>query len=233
MHPGIAILYSDEALLVINKPAGLLSIPDGYDSNKPHLRGILEPEYGRLWIVHRLDKDTSGVIVLARHAKAHRELNTQFSAHSIGKIYDAIVTGTPPWDDETVDAPLRANVGRRKRTIVDLKRGKPATTGFRVLDRLKGHTLLQAHPKTGRTHQIRAHLYSLGYPVLADPLYGTGKTSPYIQRSALHAQNLTFEHPITAEQVTFSAPYPEDFKLALDNLQGGHYRHPETQSLKS
>jgi RluA family pseudouridine synthase len=219
MQPNPAILFSDEALLVINKPAGLLSIPDGYDPNKPHLRGVLEPEYGPLWIVHRLDKDTSGVIVLARNAGTHRDLNTQFSVHRVEKIYHAIVVGTPPWNDETIHAPLRPNVGRRKRTVVDPQRGKQAVTIFRVLNRLKEHTLLQANPKTGRTHQIRAHLYSLGYPVLVDPLYGTGKASPFIQRSALHAQYLTFEHPETAERVSFSAPYPDDFKLALDYLR--------------
>ena len=219
MQPTPAILFSDDALLVINKPAGLLSIPDGHDPNKPYLRGILEPEYGPLWIVHRLDKDTSGVIVLARNAGTHRDLNTQFSVHRVEKIYHAIVVGTPPWNDETIHAPLRTNVGRRKRTIVDPQGGKPAATIFRVLNRFKGHTLLQALPKTGRTHQIRTHLFSLGYPVLADPLYGTGNASPWIQRSALHSHNLTFEHPATSEQVSFSAPYPDDFDLALDYLR--------------
>jgi RluA family pseudouridine synthase len=219
MHPGIEILFSDDALLVINKPAGLLSIPGGHDPDRIHLRGILEPDYGPLWIVHRLDKDTSGVMVLARHAIAHRDLNTQFSVHSIEKIYHAIVIDTPPWDEVTIEAPLRVNVGRRKRTVVDTQRGKPAATTFHVLERFRVYSLLQAHPKTGRTHQIRAHLYSLGFPVLADPLYGTGKTSQYIQRSALHAHKLTFTHPMAAEQVTFSAPYPDDFALALGHLR--------------
>jgi RluA family pseudouridine synthase len=219
MHPGIRILFSDDALLVINKPAGLLSIPGGHDPDKPHLRKILEPDYGPLWIVHRLDKDTSGAMVLARHAMAHRDLNTQFSVHITEKIYHAIVIDTPPWDEKTIDTPLRVNVGRRKRTVIDLQRGKPAATTFQVLERLKGYSLLQAHPKTGRTHQIRAHLYSLGFPILADPLYGTGKTSQYIQRSALHAHKLTFTHPITTEPVTFSAPYPDDFELALGHLR--------------
>jgi RluA family pseudouridine synthase len=203
MEPEPAVLFYDDALLVINKPAGLLSIPDGYDPNKPHLRELLEAEYGPLWIVHRLDKDTSGVIILARNKEAHRELNTQFSEHRVRKIYHA---------------PIRTNVGRRKRSIVDTQRGKPASTTFSVITPLRGHTLLQAQPATGRTHQIRVHLYSMGYPVLADPLYGTGKPSAYLQRLALHAQSLTLQHPGTGASITYAAPYPEDFEAALDAL---------------
>jgi len=220
MHPEPAVLFCDHALLVINKPAGLLSLPDGYDLSKPHLRGVLEPKYGPLWIVHRLDKDTSGVIVLARNAEAHRHLNTQFSEHRVQKIYHTIVTGIPPWMEETIQVPLRTNVGRRKRTVVDPQQGKPATTTFTVLTHLKGHTLLQAHPSTGRSHQIRVHLYSLGYPVLADPLYGAVKPTPHIQRLALHAHFINLLHPQTSELVSFNAPYPDDFQLALTHLGG-------------
>ncbi len=218
MQSDSMVLFCDDALLVINKPAGLLSIPDGYDPNKPHLRGILEPEYGPLWIVHRLDKDTSGVIILARNAETHRTLNNQFAAHQVKKIYHAIVTGNPSWTEKTTQTPLRTNVGRRKRSVVDLIGGISAATTFSVLSHLRGHALIQAYPATGRTHQIRVHLYSMGYPVLADPLYGPGKPSVHIQRLALHAQHLTLRHPGTAELISFGAPYPDDFKSALDNL---------------
>jgi len=214
----IPIIFEDSALLVIDKPAGLLSIPDGYDAAKPHLRGVLEPQYGRLWIVHRLDKDTSGVLVLARNAAAHRELNLQFFNHQIQKTYHALVIGIPEWDEKIVNAPLRANIGRRKRTVVDPKRGKTALTEIRVLERFRDHSFVEIHPKTGRTHQIRAHLYYLGYPILSDPLYGDGTQTALIHRLALHARSLTFQHPLTREPKTFPVPYPDDFATALQKL---------------
>ncbi len=212
------ILDCDDALLVLHKPAGLLSIPDGYDPRKPYLQSILEPQYGRLWIVHRLDKDTSGVIVLARTAAAHRALNAQFSQNQVEKSYLAIVTGEPTWDEKVVDAPLRSSVGRRKRTVVDPLRGKAALTVFRLLARFPAHALIEAYPKTGRTHQIRAHLYSLGYPVLADPLYGEGTPSKHIQRLALHAQSLRLRHPLSGTWITFTAPIPADMVTVLKTL---------------
>jgi len=214
----IPIIFEDSALLVIDKPTGLLSIPDGYDAAKPHLRGVLEPQYGRLWIVHRLDKDTSGVLVLARNAAAHRELNLQFFNHQIQKTYHALVIGIPEWDEKIVNAPLRANIGRRKRTVVDPKRGKTALTEIRVLERFRDHSFVEIHPKTGRTHQIRAHLYYLGYPILSDPLYGDGTQTALIHRLALHARSLTFQHPLTREPKTFPVPYPDDFATALQKL---------------
>ena len=213
------ILFSDDALLVVHKPAGLLAVPDGYDPNKPHLRGVLESVYGRLWIIHRLDKGTSGVIVLARTAEAHRDINNQFSKGQVEKSYQAIIIGTPGWDEKTLQAPIRANVGRRKRSIVDPLRGKDAATSFQVLTRFKDHTLVEARPKTGRTHQIRVHLYNLGHPVLSDPLYGAGKTTPLINRLALHAYSLGFNHPQSAKPLKFSTPPPSDFKAALEKLR--------------
>jgi tRNA pseudouridine32 synthase/23S rRNA pseudouridine746 synthase len=212
------ILDCDEALLVVNKPAGLLSIADGYDPLKPHLRTNLEPQYGRLWIVHRLDKDTSGVIILARTAAAHRTLNIQFSQNQVEKSYLAIVSGVPTWDEKIVDLPLRSGTGRRKRTRVDEQRGKAAITVYRLLARFPTHALVEARPKTGRTHQIRVHLYSLGYPVLSDPLYGEGIPSEHIQRQALHAQSVSIQHPLAGRRVTYTAPIPGDMAAALEAL---------------
>ncbi len=210
-----SILHIDDQLLVVSKPAGLLSIPDGYDPAKPHLRALLDPEYGRLWTVHRLDKDTSGVIVLARTASAHRHLNLQFANHQISKTYHALVSGRPEWDAITVDAPLRANVGRRKRTVVDFERGKPALTHFEVVERFEAYTHMLAFPKTGRTHQIRVHLYHLGFPILSDPLYGPGKKSNLVPRLALHAHTIAFIHPATSDETSFTAEYPLDFAALL------------------
>lgn len=213
------ILYADANLLVIDKPAGVLSIPDGYDHAVPYLGRMLEPSYGRLWVVHRLDKETSGVLVFARNADVHRKLNTQFSEHQVSKTYHALVFGVPDWSEKVADIPLRANVGRRNRTAVDIARGKHSLTHFRVLEKFPGHTLVEARPETGRTHQIRAHLYDLGFSILSDPLYGFGEISPFIARLGLHARSLTFWHPISGEMVTYGAPYPQDFELALSQLR--------------
>jgi RluA family pseudouridine synthase len=213
------VIYIDDALLVVNKPSGLLSLPDGYDHSKAHLRSVLEPHHGRLWIVHRLDKDTSGAVVLARNEAAHRQLNTHFAEHKVEKRYHAILAGNPSWDEVRVDVPLRVGVGRRNRTVSDELHGKPARTDFRVLERFDGYTWVEARPKTGRTHQIRAHLYSLGYSILADPLYGDGAASSLIDRLALHAQFLSVLHPITGKLVVFEAPIPQDIENMLSVLR--------------
>lgn len=212
------ILFVDNDLLVVNKPSGLLSIPDGYDSDKPYLQGLLEPRHGKLWIVHRLDKETSGLVLLARNAEAHRHLNEQFSTHRVEKTYRAIVVGVPAWDKMESNKGLRSNVGRRKRTIIDTQYGKPAKTAFRVIKRYRNHALIEAQPKTGRTHQIRVHLYDLGYPILSDPLYGDGDESPLINRLALHARAMVILHPTLDVQVSFQAEEAQDFVCALTAL---------------
>ena len=213
------IIFSDASLLVVDKPAGVLSIPDGYDHTVPYIGRTLEPSFGRLWVVHRLDKDTSGVMVLARSAEAHAKLNTQFAEHQVSKTYHALIPGTPDWEAHVIEVPLRTNVGRRNRTAVDIANGKDALTRFRVLEHYPGHTLLEAQPETGRTHQIRAHLYDLGFAILSDPLYGFGEISPLIGRLALHARSLTFWHPVTGQMRSFEAPYPHDFERALSQLR--------------
>jgi len=224
------ILWADEALLAVDKPAGLPSLPDGYHKGAPYLRSVLEPVYGRLWTVHRLDKWTSGVVVLARTAQAHRELNTQFQEHTVGKLYHALVSGVPVWDEKLLDAPLLADGDRHHRTVIDPPRGKPASTHFRRLECFTVCALVEAAPRTGRTHQIRAHLAHLGHPILADELYG-GKEqdhfvgridNPPIARLALHARSLQIAHPVTGEAMIFTAPYPPDFQAALQHLRSDH-----------
>ncbi len=214
-----AVLYADDDVVVINKPVGLLAIPDGYDPNKPHVRALLEPEWGRLWIVHRLDKDTSGVMVLARNVDAHKSLNHAFEHSKVTKVYHALVRGNPDWQTKEVAWPLRPNVGRRKRTVVDPRRGKPARTQFRVLERFGSHALVEAIPHTGRRHQIRAHLYALGHPIVGDPLYGPGPLpEDPLPHLGLHARRLVFPHPRTREAVAVTAPYPATWERALEAL---------------
>jgi len=219
LETGIPVIHSDGDILVIDKPAGVLSIPDGYDHAVPYLRRLLEPSYGRLWVVHRLDKETSGVMVLARTPEAHRALSLQFAGRQVSKTYHTIVEGEPEWDEKVLDLPLRASVGRHHRTVVDIGNGKPAVTKFQVLERFDGYALLAAIPETGRTHQIRAHLYDLAFFILSDPLYGHMRTSIYIDRMALHARSLRFWHPSTGAMVTFESPCPADFEAALAQLR--------------
>ena len=216
-NPGQYLLWSDDSLLAVNKPSGILTLPDGYDKTLPHLRSIMEPSFGRLWIVHRLDRETSGVIVLARNADAHRHLNTQFQEKRASKLYHALVLGQPPWENLTIDDPLRPDGDRRHRTVVDPVRGKSATSKLKVLRRFDGYSLLEVAPRTGRSHQIRAHLKHAGYPILADPLYGdpTDPCHTLLPRLALHALSLTLIHPETEESMKFEAPYPQDFASLL------------------
>ena len=228
------ILYNDDHIIVINKPAGLPVLPDGWEKDVPYLVKMLEEEYGKVFIVHRLDKVTSGVIVFAHDADLHRALNMQFEKHEAEKVYHAIMEGEVRWNEKTTKFPLRANVGKKHRTMVDDKNGKPSETRFRILKRYQAHpeldrdllltyvqvrdaALVEAKPMTGRTHQIRVHAYALGHPLLGDILYGASETD-LIARPALHAHSLTFTHPSTNERLTFIAERPKDFVSALKRL---------------
>ena len=219
------ILYKDEHIIVINKPAGLPVLPDGWEKNAPYLVKMLEEEFGKVYTIHRLDKVTSGVIIFARTTDAHRTLNIQLEKHEAEKVYHAIVEGEPRWNEKTTKFPLRTNVGHKHRTMVDDKNGKPSETRFKVIKRYqasleydrKESALVEAKPMTGRTHQIRVHAYALGHPLLGDILYGASETD-LIARPALHAHSLTFTHPTTNERLTFTAERPQDFVNALKLL---------------
>lgn len=228
-YPNLA-LYLDEALLVVNKPAGLPTLVDGYHPDAPYLVGLLGEAYGRIWVVHRLDKDTSGVIAFARSELAHKELNTQFEQRQASKVYHALVIGQPDWDEKSIDLPLRPDGDRRHRTVIDHQMGKPAITRLRVLEGYGAFAMVEAIPLTGRTHQIRAHLAACGHPLVADRLYSrsgdthsgsTPGTEP-IQRLGLHARSLTLHHPLTDQIQSFEAPYPQDFSGALEQLRQSH-----------
>lgn len=214
------ILHTDDHIILLNKPAGLPVLPDGWDKDAPYLVKLLEEELGKIFVVHRLDKFTSGVMVFAKTAEAHRSLNIQFEKHDIEKIYHAITVGVPRWDEKVTKFPLRVNVGHKHRTMVDNKNGVRSETRLKVLKRGQANVLLEAQPMTGRTHQIRVHAYALGYPLLGDILYSAPETD-VIARPALHAFSLTFTHPVTNERVTFTAPYPPDFESALKIVGAG------------
>jgi RluA family pseudouridine synthase len=223
------IIYEDPHLIIVNKPAGLSVLPDGWEKDSQYLVKVLEGQFGnpstrpigqsgqRVFIVHRLDKITSGVMVFARDAETHRALNIQFENHEAQKTYHAIVEGNPTWQEKIARHPLRANVGHKHRTMVDEKHGKPSETRFRVIKRYQESALVEAQPMTGRTHQIRVHAYALGHPLVEDFLYGA-RDRYGIPRPMLHAQSLSFLHPATNEKVKFSAPHPVDFEEALKIL---------------
>jgi len=232
----IPVIWSDKDLLVIDKPAGILSLPDGYDPSLPHLKSILSPIHGPLWIVHRLDRYTSGVMVLARGLEAHQKLNIQFQERKVKKAYRALVLGNPEWDQKSIELPLRVNTGRRHRTVVDLDRGKPSATHFSVHERFKDYSLIEAIPETGRRHQIRAHLSNEGYPVVCDRLYGNQREirrseidahfhpgmepgGPVLTRAGLHARSIGFIHPIDGQKTNFKSPLASDMQLMLNILR--------------
>lgn len=228
------ILFQDADILAINKPSGLLTIPDGFQPNLPHVRALLEPAWGRLWIVHRLDKGTSGILLLARNPETHRRLNDQFARHSIQKEYNAIVVGSPGNDQWDVTFPLKVNGDRDHRTVIDSISGKQASTHFTTLQRFAGgYALLAVQPHTGYTHQIRAHLAACGLPILGDPLYQSRPQSEIVEmlevvpparvvtpnRLGLHASHLQLAHPANNKVITVIAPYPADFLTLLDHLK--------------
>ena len=212
------ILYSDSDILVVNKPPGLATTPGGWDK-ETSLFEILAADHGRLWVVHRLDKVTSGLVVFARNAAAHRNLNHLFEHHTIHKVYHVIVVGAPAWDEHTARHPLRIDVGHSHRTIVDHGNGKSSETYFHLLERFDGYALLAAIPSTGRTHQVRVHASALGFPLLGDTLYNAPKTD-LIPRPALHAFSLEFS--LGNKPFNFTAPYPEDLIQAQKMLRAGH-----------
>jgi RluA family pseudouridine synthase len=232
----IKIIYIDDFFLIIDKPAGILTIPDRYDLEALVALSMLEPTYGSLFVVHRIDKDTSGVLMYARNEETHKALSLMFSTREVEKSYLALVRGNADRDSWDCSDALLADADRLHRTLVDSRRGKASYTAFDVVERLGDFTLVRAKPETGRTHQIRVHCTSTGYPIVGDPLYGDGEAlklstlkrkwkgdlfdeKPLISRTALHAEKIKFAHPKDGRIVEFEAPLPRDLSATIAQLR--------------
>jgi 23S rRNA pseudouridine1911/1915/1917 synthase len=245
------ILDEDDDLLVVNKPAGLLVIPDRWDASKPTVvkraraylqtragaEGTIAAEPPRIWVVHRLDRDTSGVLILAKTDRAHAALSRQFEHGQARKTYLALVSGQAIRDEGVIRLPIGPHVHRPGMMAVRRRHGKSAFTRYAVLERFRGYTLLDVRPRTGRSHQIRVHLQAIGYPLAIDPLYGSGEPlllsalkrsyrpkagaveQPLMARLTLHAQALSIRHPTHGGTCTWLAPLPKDFTAVLRNLR--------------
>lgn len=220
MDPNI-LLYQDQDLILINKPSGILSIKDGYHPDLPYLKAFLEPHFGKLWIVHRLDKETSGVMVLARNVQTNRALNQSFHDRQLQKVYHGLVTPIPSWRQNEIQLPLKINADRQHHTRVDRGAGKPAHSICTVLKVCALGVLMEIEIRTGITHQIRAHLRALDLALFGDLLYNAGLPSqPFtVPRTMLHARSLVFTHPLTGKQLHITAPYQDDFREAYTKLR--------------
>lgn len=222
----IEIVHEDEDIIVVNKRAGMVMHPGCGNPRGTlvnallhHTKSLSLPcERVRPGIVHRLDKDTSGLIVIAKNDSAHRILGEQFKQHQVDKRYWVVVKGVVQHDEMRSDEPLGRSTLNRKKVIVRVHDGKPSITHFKVLKRFKNTTLLEARPQTGRTHQIRVHLKHLGYPVLGDSVYGVA--SPFIHRQALHAKEIGFTHPKSKKKLFFRSNLPDDMVALLEVLEG-------------
>ncbi len=224
------IVYEDSDLVIVNKPAGMVVHPahghysgtlvNGLLAHCTDLSGINGKM--RPGIVHRIDKDTSGLLMVAKNDLAHQHLAAQLKAHSIRRAYYALVQGIISEPAGLVDAPIGRHETDRKKMAVTMKNSKEARTHYYVKERFARHTFIECKLETGRTHQIRVHMAYLGHPLVGDPLYGTRKNNLDFPGQALHAYALGMIHPRTGEELYFEAPLPEHFQTVLTNLaQGG------------
>jgi tRNA pseudouridine32 synthase/23S rRNA pseudouridine746 synthase len=209
----IDILYEDKDILAVNKPEGLVAVPERRRLDQSLFEMLCAERAEKLYIVHRIDRETSGVIVFARNAEMHRQLNWQFETRSVEKMYLALVHGVISEDRGEIDKPLRQFGSGR--VAVDDQRGKASLTEFRVLERLEAFTLVDIRPHTGRRHQIRVHFYSMGHSIVGDPLYGDKALQDSYPRLMLHARRLTLDNP-PGQRLTLEAPIPESFRRVLE-----------------
>jgi RluA family pseudouridine synthase len=231
----IEIIFEDSDILVVSKPAGMLSIPDRYDRDIVNLKDVFKQKYDNIFVVHRLDKDTSGIMVFAKNAESHRDLSMQFEDLLVKKVYHCVVNEVPVREEMKIDIPLMADPRIPGKTIPSV-RGKDSLTLIKVLKKYKNTSLMKCLLITGRHHQIRAHCAAIGHPLLVDPIYGNAnefklssikrrmnlkkdtEERPLIKRITMHAKELAFRHPRTKEEMMFETDYPKDFAALLQVL---------------
>ena len=221
------IVYEDESVLVINKPRGMVVHPAAGNGHGTvvnaalfHCNGSLSGINGsvRPGIVHRIDKDTTGLLVIAKNDRAHKSLTDQLADRSLSRVYYALVNGNIKEDEGTVDAPVGRSPKDRKKMAV-VPDGRSAVTDYKVIERFGAYTLVRCKLRTGRTHQIRVHMKHIGHSVVGDKAYGIKNERFALPGQLLHAKEISFIHPETGERVTFSCPLPEDFSSVLEVLR--------------
>jgi len=228
------ILFENNEFIALNKPAGLLSVPDRTQS-APSLKDLLIEKYKEIFTVHRLDRETSGVIVFARTAEVHQYMSVIFQERQVDKVYYGIVWGVPALSKGVIELPILEHPGKNGMMVVNRK-GKPASTGYEVMENFGKYSLLKFDLYTGRTHQIRVHMKESGHPILCDPLYGDGKPffvsslkrnykhsedeeeKPILSRLALHSARLTFTD-VHGEKIALEAEMPKDLRALLSQMR--------------
>jgi RluA family pseudouridine synthase len=231
------IIYQDEDVVVVAKPAGVPTIPERFDTRKSSMQEALSHLYPRVWTVHRLDRETSGIIVFALNEDAHRSLSIQFEKRQVEKTYLALVEGVPLPDNGSIEKPIGPHPGKPGHMTI-IRTGKYALSTYKVEEAFRGYALLAVSIHTGRTHQVRVHMADIGHPLVADPLYGNSDTlylsqikskdfrmgkfqeeTPLLHRTALHAWQLCFQHPRSGEPIRVEAPLPKDLRATLNQLR--------------
>jgi len=231
------IIYEDEAVVVLNKPPFLRAIPDRYRADLPNILDLMREKYGEIFIVHRLDMETSGAIILAKTKEAHKHLNQQFESRSVDKKYLTLVEGSNFPEEGEIDAAIGSHPTMKRQRVTT--KGKKSVTQYKLVEAFQGFALVEAKILTGRMHQIRVHFESIGYPLAVDAVYGRreslsitdikkGKirfrkgeenTNPLIERSTLHSWKIGFEHPTTNEKMNFVADLPKDFRATVNQMR--------------
>ena len=228
-----SVIYEDDTLIAVNKSSGISVCGDRWDESKERLDRLIESENKtvKLFTVHRIDKETSGIVIFAKDKDTHRSLSLAFEQRKVTKKYTAVVHGRPSWKDTSCDLPLVPNGNKKHMTIIDKFRGKESLTQFTCLFSAANYSVLEAYPITGRIHQIRVHAASLGHPVVCDELYGKSspvklssfkrgwrgdpfEEKPLLARLALHSQELSFP-----ESITIKAPLPKDLSSLINQLK--------------
>ncbi len=234
----IEIIYEDESIVIVNKPPVFLTVPDRFAHKLPNLYTFLKKKYGEIFIVHRLDKETSGIICFAKTSESHKDLCRQFEHRETDKVYLTLVEGTLSNKTGVIDRALAKNEFLPGQMVV-AKKGKPSRTEYKVVEEFQRYSLIEANIKTGRQHQIRVHFKYIGHPLAVDSLYNNKKTGihlseikrkyttsgrgkeerPLMSRTALHAHRLTLRHPETGEVMSFEAGLPKDFNAVVKQLR--------------